>query len=256
MKQILLACFFLAFINIISAQDICGWKVLTEKNYSLSKEKNLSKKNLSAQESKTDDGATHTLPVVVHVITTGDSIGSADNPTDNMITSMITNLNNHFRKKLSADGGADMQIQFKLAIRSPQCNATTGIIRVNGSSIPNYVTGGITNVNTPGCADEKLVKALSDWPNTDYINIWIVNKINGNANAPGGYTYFPELNTAALDGLTLNASVVNGSNKKPLFMKWGIFFISIILSTMMQTLQPAPATTIAPMKAIKYAIPK
>ncbi|MEO8712218.1 MAG: M43 family zinc metalloprotease, partial [Parafilimonas sp.] len=64
-----------------------------------------------------------------------------------------------------------------------------------------------------GSADEVAVKNLSRWSNTDYINIWIVNKINGSATAPGGYTYFPEYNSANTDGLVLNASVVNGTNK-------------------------------------------
>ena len=87
-----------------------------------------------------------------------------------------------------------MKIQFQLAVRSPSCVTTTGINRVDGSIIPNYASGGITNNGFAGSADEVAVKNLSRWPNTDYINIWIVNKINGNPNIPGGYTYFPELN--------------------------------------------------------------
>lgn len=162
---------------------------------------------------KTDNDLVYTLPVVVHVINTGTPIGAPDNPTNAQIHALIKNLNNSYRKKNSAYGGVDMKLQFALATNSPTCGATNGIVRVDGSSVPNYSSGGITNINYPGSADETLIKGLSDWPNTDYINIWIVNKINGSATSPGGYTYFPEYNTALTDGLVILASVVDSTNK-------------------------------------------
>ncbi len=148
-----------------------------------------------------------------HVINTGTRVGAPDNPDDAAINAMIANLNNAWRKNGPLYGGADMKMQFQLAVRSPSCTSTTGIVRVDGSSVPNYASGGITNINQPGSADEVAVKNLSRWPNTDYINIWIVNKINGNPNYPGGYTYFTELNSVLTDGLVLNASVVDATNK-------------------------------------------
>ena len=188
----------------------CGWKELSEaipfQKASLLQEKNHQFAKIR------DNNAVYILPVVVHVIHTGTAVGAADNPTNAQINALISNLNKSFRKQLSTSGGADMRIQFKLAIRSPNCTSTTGINRVDGSVVANYATGGITNYNYTGSADEKLVKNLSRWPNTDYINIWIVNKINGNASYPGGYAYFPEYNSAAIDGLVLQASVVNGTN--------------------------------------------
>jgi hypothetical protein len=42
---------------------------------------------------------TYTLPVVIHVITTGDAVGSPDNPTTANIKAMLTTLNNAFAKK-------------------------------------------------------------------------------------------------------------------------------------------------------------
>lgn len=155
----------------------------------------------------------YTLPVVVHVITTGDAVGSPDNPTNANINAMLKTLNNAFAKKGVNYGGAKMNIRFQLAVRSPTNTSTTGIIRVSGAGVSNYVSGGITNINYSGSANEVTVKSLSLWPNTDYINIWIVNKINGSSTNPGGYTYFPQYNSALTDGLVLNASVVNGANK-------------------------------------------
>jgi len=172
----------------------------------------------------TDADSVYTLPVVVHVIHTGNAIGTTGNPPDDSIIAMINNLNKAFRKNGSLYGGADMKIQFQLAVRSPLCGNSTGINRVNGSSVPNYVSGGITNYNNPNSAHETAVKRLSRWPNTDYINIWIVNKINGDPFA-GGYAYFPEYNHATTDGLVLNASVIDGSNKTIVHEMGHYFFL-------------------------------
>jgi hypothetical protein len=200
----------------LSAQKInnySDWKE-NKNNFHLADETNNlpGKENTDATTIAAKD-VVYTLPVVIHVITIGDAVGSADNPTDANINAMLKTLNNAFAKKGTSYGGAKMNIQFQLAVRSPNNTFTTGINRVSGTGVPNYVTGGITNINYAGSADEVTVKGLSRWPNTDYINIWIVNKINGNATVPGGYTYFPEHNSALTDGLVLNASVVNATNK-------------------------------------------
>jgi hypothetical protein len=156
-----------------------------------------------------------TLPVVVHVIHTGTPIGSPDNPSDANINAMITLMNNAFQKNGAMYGGANIGLAFKLATKSPGCGSTTGINRINGSSVTHYVTGGITTdtVYYPNSAHELHVKALSRWPNTDYINIWVVNMIDGDPNGLEGYAYFPELNSALIDGVVIKASAVNGTNK-------------------------------------------
>lgn len=196
-----------------NGNTVCGWKQFNS-DFRLMKKNNevFQKQQLHLAEIA-DKNTLYTLPVVVHVIHTGDAIGSPDNPTDAKINAMIKLLNNAYHKKGASFGGADMKIQFKLAVKAPGCTATTGINRIDGSSVPNYVSGGITNNNYAGSADEISVKNLSRWPNTDYINIWIVNKINGSTTFPGGYAYFPEYNSALTDGLVLQASVVNGTNK-------------------------------------------
>ena len=68
---------------------------------------------------KADNATVYTLPVVVHVITTGDTVGSADNPSDARINAMLKTLNNAFIKKGSKYGGVKMNIQFLLAVRTP-----------------------------------------------------------------------------------------------------------------------------------------
>lgn len=156
-----------------------------------------------------------TIPVVVHVIHTGTPIGATDNPSDSLIQTLLNQMNDAFQLNGPQYGGADVGFAFQLVTRSPTCTGTNGIIRIDGSTIPEYATGGITTdtIIFPNSADERIVKGLSRWPNTDYLNIWIVNMIDGNPTWPGGYAYFPEHNSALTDGIVLRASVVNGTNK-------------------------------------------
>lgn len=158
---------------------------------------------------------TDTIPVVVHVIHTGTSIGSPDNPPDSLINALLMQMNAAFQLNGPLYGGADIGYAFQLANRSPDCTIAGGINRIDGSVIPLYATGGITGDTNfyPNSAYEIPVKGLSRWPNTDYLNIWIVNTIDGNPFFPGGYAYFPEYNGALIDGIVLRASVVNGTNK-------------------------------------------
>ncbi|MBC7866337.1 MAG: hypothetical protein H7X88_02275 [Gloeobacteraceae cyanobacterium ES-bin-316] len=200
--------------HLFAQENKCAWNDnnLQKEQHNISSVKKNAEAFLRLQQTA-DMDSIYTLPVVVHVIHTGSPVGAADNPSDAAINAMINNLNNAYRRNGASFGGADIKIQFNLALRSPACGSTSGIVRVNGSSVPDYVSGGITNFNFAGSAPETAVKRLSRWPNTDYINIWIVHKINGSNTSPGGYAYFPEYNSAITDGIVLLSSVVDGSNK-------------------------------------------
>ena len=137
----------------------------------------------------------YVLPVVVHVIHTGDPYGTGVNITDEQIFSAIEALNEDFRKIPGTNGdgaGADINIEFCLASRDPNGNSTNGIVRVNGSSVPSYATMGIEASGGNGAIEES-VKALSTWPRQSYMNIWVVNEIENNDGGSGiqGYAYFP-----------------------------------------------------------------
>jgi hypothetical protein len=146
----------------------------------------------------------YTIPVVFHVIHTGGAVGTVNNPTDAAIQQALTDINDRFRKALVATlGGADIELQFALATRAPDCSPTTGILRVDGSVVPGYVENGI---KSPG-VDEKIIKNLSRWSNKDYINIWLVHKVEGKTNGPN-YAYFPGA-SADVDGIVTTALVFN-----------------------------------------------
>jgi len=143
-----------------------------------------------------------TIPVVVHVIHDGDAYGTGSNISDEQVYSAINGLNEDFRKMPGTNGdgdGVDVGVEFCLAQRDPDGNATNGINRVNGCSVTDYCTEGISAGNGQG-AGELAVKNLSRWPNQEYYNIWVVTEIENNNGGGGiqGYAYFPT--TSSVDG--------------------------------------------------------
>lgn len=148
---------------------------------------------------------TYTIPVVVHVIHTGQAVGTGINISDAQIQSAIDNLNAAYSNTNTAHTtytGVNTNIQFCLAQRDPSGNPTTGIVRVNGSGVTDYSTKGACDAGGgTGTDNEVAVKALSKWDNTKYYNIWVVNEINDNGGGSGtqGYAYFPGAG-ASVDG--------------------------------------------------------
>jgi hypothetical protein len=137
--------------------------------------------------------AVKTIPIVVHIIHKGEAVGTGTNISDAQVISAINNLNDAFRNRApyssSSYPSVDTEIEFCLAQRDPSGNPSTGILRVNGTSLTGYSAGGIGD----GGATETSVKALSKWDNTKYYNIWVVSEIDNNGGGSGtqGYAYYP-----------------------------------------------------------------
>lgn len=132
-----------------------------------------------------------TLPIVVHVIHNGESIGNGTNIPDQQIFSQIEVLNRDFRRQnpdtvntpvVFRPVAADVEIQFELAKQDPEGLPTNGINRVAGTK-PVYDFDDIEELSS-----------LSYWPAEDYINIWVVNFSSGNL----GIAQFP---ISGLEGL-------------------------------------------------------
>jgi hypothetical protein len=140
-----------------------------------------------------------TIPVVVHVIHSGQAIGTAPNITDTQVQSQITVLNQDFRKMLGTPGyntnpvGADIEIEFVLAKVDPNGNPTNGIDHVNmcqSSWYPEEI--------------ETTLKPSTIWDPTQYLNMWSVKF------APSellGYAQPP--NASGLPGLSNNGGNAN-----------------------------------------------
>ncbi|MDO5979939.1 zinc-dependent metalloprotease [Flavivirga spongiicola] len=153
-------------------------------------EKKVRNKILTNKANKKLSTTQYTIPVVVHVIHLGESVGTGTNISDAQIQSAIDNLNTAY----SGSGSyiTDMNIDFVLAKRDGDCNPSTGIIRVDGSGTSDYATQGLT-YNGVGSDNELLIKDLSRYPRDEFYNIWIVSEINNNGAGSGlqGFAYFP-----------------------------------------------------------------
>lgn len=162
------------------------------------------------------------IPIVVHIIHTGGATGTMYNPTDAQVDTMIAKLNRVYATQFSAfpdttSGGTYMPFQFVLAQRDPSCGSTTGITRDNGNSVAGYTNGGISisGGSCVTCANEVSVKDINRWPVDQYMNIWVVNKIDSTdgysatASYVAGYAYLPPGNPGNVDGVVMLAQQVS-----------------------------------------------
>ncbi len=133
------------------------------------------------------------VPVVVHVIHNGESIGTGTNISEAQIQSQIDVLNADFRR-LNTDAAntpsefqsvaGSMNIQFVLAKQDPFGVTTNGIVRVKG-------TKSSWTMN-----NESTFKSLSFWRSDRYLNIWVLNMTDYL-----GYGQFPNPAGTSLAGL-------------------------------------------------------
>ncbi|SHJ49794.1 gliding motility-associated C-terminal domain-containing protein [Reichenbachiella agariperforans] len=106
-----------------------------------------------------------TIPLVFHVI-------SPSVPSVAEVEEAIVQLNDAYSNKgqFETNGGADMEIIFDLARTAPDGGATTGI---------NHIPTDYTNMDMD-LEDTDLVNH-SHWDQSKYLNIWLVNSIEGEA---------------------------------------------------------------------------
>ena len=148
----------------------------------------------------------YTIPVVVHVLHLGETVGVGTNISDAQIQSAIANLNDVYRGQ-TAGSPVDFEIEFALAQQDPNCIAHSGINRINASSVPDYLSGGVDYYNDGGEADQDVLKNLSRWPETEYFNIWIVSEIENNNGGFGIQGYANFFTGSAMEGSVMMASV-------------------------------------------------
>lgn len=158
-----------------------------------------------AQANKSQNGTVITIPVVVHVIHSGQNVGVAPNISDAQVMSQITVMTNDFRKKINTPGfnnnpvGADTEIQFVLAKVDPNGNPTNGIDRVN--LCRDYWGRGDENSGYENYIDS-VVKPKTIWDPTKYMNMWSVDFADSGLL---GYAQFPSNST--LQGISPNGGL-------------------------------------------------
>lgn len=150
-----------------------------------------------------------TLPIVFHVMHTGEDVGVGANITDERILATLDAVNDHFRKVPGSTGdgiGVDTKIDFCLARRAPDGSPTTGITRHDLSNIPAFVADGIAVSSVSDGASDLQVKSIACWDVDEYVNVYIVPQINGGTGTTG-YAYTGATGNC-LDGVVVLASRV------------------------------------------------
>ena len=191
--------------NILQAQDRCSfvrYEQLLQKLYPKRENQATFENWMDEQVTRggknlRSSGTTYTIPVVVHVIHNGESVGSGINISEEQIQSQIQVLNEDFQR-LNTDAAltpndflsvaGSISIEFVLARRDPDGLASNGIVRVNGGK------------SAWGINEEVSFKSLSYWPAEDYLNLWVLNLSGSDI----GYASFPVSNLAGLEGIADN----------------------------------------------------
>ncbi|WP_162915500.1 M43 family zinc metalloprotease [Paraflavitalea soli] len=189
---------------------LCGQKPVTEKllrdnpllkQYQQRTEQQLQDYNNALRSGKAKlqrTTAIVTLPIVVHIIHNN----GIENISDAQVLTGIQHLNEAFANTGYYDpaDGVNTQIQFCLAQRDPNGNATNGITR----NVSAYTVMG----GADPYFDDLNVKNLNRWNPGCYINIWIVRSIPGSV---AGYAYLPSVHGLNVDGIVME-SVYFGSS--------------------------------------------
>lgn len=205
----------------VKAQEICGYGMAHD--YFMSTDPEYAKNSRETEErireiTQNQSGRAMTtnvlnIPVVVHVVHIGEAVGTGSNISDAQILGAIQGMNDKYK---AVNGfGVDMQINFCLAVRDPNGNPTTGINRVNGAGVTNYVSSGmfaIASISPGTCFNNyAAIKDLSKWPPTKYLNIWVVYKYCLSA----GYSLYGQATGqtgGAYDGVTILYSQMTQSS--------------------------------------------
>lgn len=212
-----LICLFLVSVSAFSQTNEHGWCAATEVHNSLLESNPEYQISFERQQAEVDRiakyyqehpeayqksrGTVYTIPCVVHVMHVGEAVGTQTNISEDQIRSAIDNMTDAYRNYLAPNESVDFEIEFCLATKDPDGNETNGINRINvveefnanGQSnlASTYNQDGIGRPGQPGI-DDLEVKKLSVWPNKEYYNIWVVNKLNGgNQGGTQGYANFP-----------------------------------------------------------------
>ncbi|UXX78760.1 choice-of-anchor J domain-containing protein [Reichenbachiella carrageenanivorans] len=201
--KILLFLFLLGFGQWTHAQDRCGTTQFNETASLLEEDESKAqfedwlktRINLKQARSRQFDllsTVVYEIPVVVHVVHNGESLGTNGNIPDAQILNQIETLNEDFRR-LNDDASdtptdflpvaADVNIEFVLAKRDSEGLPTTGIVRVKGNQ-SNYTL-----------SEAEALAANSYWPAEEYFNIWVAD-LRGDLL---GFAKFPISNEPGMD---------------------------------------------------------
>ena len=166
----------------INAQERCGTEAITKRRMEIYPEYRIAREKVNVQTEQWIANHPYyiektiiTIPVVVHVVWNT----SAQNISDAQIQSQIDVLNKDYRRtnidvintpNIWQAIAADCEIEFCLATTDPNGQPTTGITRTQTTHGPFGMESDIHTSSLGG---------KDDWPNDDYLNIWVCNISSG-----------------------------------------------------------------------------
>jgi hypothetical protein len=216
------------FTNSFAQKSFCGYDEYVEfqKKYDKSLQQKLSETDASwtsfvekDEVYKTQNLATnlYQIPVVFHIMHTGQALGTDDNPNDTTIQAWVNYVNKVFATEIDsfpneALGGVKVPIRLILAKRKPDCGVSNGIVRVNLAANPTYNSNGVNYLQNLTGIHDTILKNYSNYSNKSYLNIWIVKNIQSSSTTPvTGYTA-PVINSIGkFDGIVLHKSYVTNA---------------------------------------------
>ena len=216
-KNSILATLFI-FSNVYASlsQDLCGTdrfhKKLLENNPKAKESYQARKQSLlelNHDQVKSEQAGTRVIPVVFHII---HQYGS-ENVSKSIILETIDIMNadwqgsNEFMNSITANFAgvaANMNVEFRLATLDPNGNCTDGITRTYSTLTENAYDN---------------VKDLVGWPNTKYLNIWVVKSIQEDGSGSGitlGYAYYPDVMNwnPGNDGILCRADALGANSSR------------------------------------------
>ena len=202
--------------------------------------------------SQKQSSTVYTIPIIFHVIHSGQSIGTFPNISQSQINSQITVLNQDFSgngfnssnypsnafvnwvntqslPSANTDSNgrvkiADVGIQFCLATKDTSGNLLTepGINRVNFLSLNLPNPSSYSTQATMKAYLDSILKPQTVWDVTKYLNVWITDKNNalsytGVSSVPplSGLMGVPNNSTDSTDGIWCFAKVIGSNNLFP-----------------------------------------
>ncbi len=135
---------------------------------------------------KAFDGTTYTIPVVFVVYHLGEAVGTGTNVSDAALQAQVDLMNQMYAGSSATYPAPRANIQFTLARRTPDCQAFSGIVRVDGRSVADYQTTGVNGSDS----QENALRQLSGMFSTSSTDNFVVIRVVHNITFAAGYAYF------------------------------------------------------------------
>lgn len=165
----------------LTKENICGFdqlhQNLLEKDPAykarMEREQRSYVKAMSSQSGARNNNVLYKLPVVVHIIHGGETIGTENNPSDISIKEIIQHTTERFRHTSGQTfanpySGVNAQIELCLTSSAPNGSTTPGIIRHHRPDI----------YDNPSPAQLDAFLAATRWDISKYLNVYILNSYN------------------------------------------------------------------------------